>query len=69
MKNPLTKDKTLGPTAAQRVIELRKIRNNARRAARTGHPGRRAEALRAEATAAVLIRRAYVRDAGRERVR
>jgi hypothetical protein len=57
--NPLTNN-PLPEVKAEQVGKLRTIRSNARKDARSGHPGRRASGLRARAMAAFEIRKIYV---------
>ncbi len=60
--NPLTGE-PLSEYDAGFVTKCREARANARRAARSGHPGRRAEALRVVAQAPELIRAVFRKDA------
>lgn len=62
--NPIT-GKPLRPEAAKYVSQARTVRRAARNAARSGHPGHRAEALQTLAGAPELIRRTYISEAGR----
>jgi hypothetical protein len=57
--NPLTGD-PLPDEAASFVRELRTVRHGSRRAMRSGHPGRRAEAIRVNNLVPGSIRTVYL---------
>ena len=59
MNNPFSKH-PLTDEQAERVEQLRTIRRNAKKASRSGHPGRRADALKALAICSPGIRAIYV---------
>jgi acyl-CoA reductase-like NAD-dependent aldehyde dehydrogenase len=60
--NPLTEE-PLSEYDAGYVTQCRRARVNAKKAMRSGHPGRRAEAARVVHQAAELIRAIYRKDA------
>lgn len=64
MQNPLTGD-DLPKRKAEHVEKLRQVRRGARKAARSGHPGKRAEALRVLAHVPAAIRQVYISEVGR----
>jgi hypothetical protein len=62
--NPLT-EKPLRSESAEFVTKLREARSGARRAARSGHPAKRAEARRALTDIPGVIRATYMKEASR----
>lgn len=60
--NPITR-RPLRENAAETVLQAREARAGARRAARSGHPGRRAAALRALVGIPQFIRQVYIEEA------
>lgn len=61
VRNPFN-DELLGGKDSAYVKRLRKGRNNARKAMRSGNPARRAEATRVHQEAGKLIRQVYVNN-------
>lgn len=60
--NPMTQ-KPLSKDAAKLVLQSREARAGARKVARSGHPGRRAEALLALRNIPNFINQIYVQEA------
>lgn len=60
--NPLTNEK-MSKKASELVINAREVRSEARKRARSGHPGRRAEALRVLSNVPTYIKNVYGADA------
>lgn len=61
MNNPLTGD-ALSTAAVEHIEKLRQVRRGARKAARSGHPGKRAEAERVLAEVPKRIAEVYRRE-------
>lgn len=64
MENPYTGE-DVSRRAAKHITDLRTVRRNARKAARSGHPGRRAEGRRVLAQIGRSINAVYRMDAQR----
>ena len=62
MINPITSQQ-VGKKRAEYIEKLREVRRGATKQARSGHPGRRAEAQRTLAEVPKMIRKVYIDDA------